>query len=89
MSFLPLDFIDRYMEGAVCTPTHGKSFIDAKLSRGDRLSLRKRSKIEAELLPVRPRLEQILFLLHCVQRDRERELKTTRGVCVLSECEDT
>lgn len=69
MSFLPLDFIDRYMEGAVRTPTHGKSFIDAKLSSGDRLSLRKRSEIEAELLPVRPRLEQILLLLHCVQRE--------------------
>ncbi len=66
------------MEGAVCSPAHGKSFIDAKLSSGDRLSLRKRSEIEAELLPVRPRLQQILLLLHCGKRQRpERELKTT------------
>lgn len=71
VSFLPLDFIDRDMKGAVCTPTHGKSFIDPKLCGGDRLSLRKRSEIEAELLPVRPRLEQILLLLHCVHKDRE------------------
>lgn len=90
--FLPLDFIDRDMEGAVCTPTHSKSFIDAKLRSGDCLSLRKRSEIEAELLPVRPRLQQILLLLHCGQRQRpERELNNNyhRGAYVLSECEDT
>ncbi len=76
------------MEGAVCSPTHGKSFIDAKLSSGDRLSLRKRSEIEAELLPVRPRLQQILLLLHCGKRQRpERELKTTTTEERM--CEDT
>ncbi len=72
------------MEGAVCSPTHGKSFIDAKLSSGDRLSLRKRSEIEAELLPVRPRLQQILLLLHCGKRQRPERIKNNyhRGAYV-------
>lgn len=56
VSVLSLYLIDRDVESPVGPLAHRQGFIDAELGRCHRLALREGRQVEAELLPVGPRL---------------------------------
>jgi len=68
VSVVSLDLVHGDVEGAVGPLAHGLGLVDAELCGGHRLPLRERSQVEAELLPVGPRLQQVPLLLHWRRR---------------------
>lgn len=73
MSVVSLDLVHGDVEGAVGPLAHGLGLVDAELRGGHRLPLRERSQVEAELLPVGPRLQQVPLLLHWRRKRRRRK----------------
>lgn len=81
MSVLALDLIDGDVECPIGPLAHCQGFIDAELGCGHRLALRQRRQVEAKLLPVGSRLQEVSLLFHCGERRRIRDdLATERFV---------
>lgn len=87
MSVLSLDLIDGDVECPVGTLAHRQGFIDAELGRCHRLALREGRQVEAKLLPVGSRLQQVPLLFHCREERRRRSenpATSTALRCILS-----
>lgn len=64
VSVLLLYDVDRDVQRPVHPLTHRQGFVDSKLCRRHRFPLGERSEVEAKLLPVGPRLQEVTLLLH-------------------------
>lgn len=65
---ISLDLVDRDVQGSVCPLAHRQRLVDPKLRCSDRLTLREGRQVEAKLLPVWTRLQEVALLLHCTDR---------------------
>lgn len=76
------DLVDRDVQRPVRSLADGQRLVDPKLCRRHRLTLRQRRQVEAKLLPVRTRLQQVALLLHYKERGKGQRflgLKQTKN----------
>ena len=78
VSVLSLDLVHRDVQRPIRPLTHRQGFIDTELCSCHRLPLREGGEVEAELLPVGPRLQEVPLLLHCRHTNTHRSHTHTK-----------